>query len=161
MGLPKSIIKKYGISKKAWDIYRGEKTSSNSSKKRGTKIKKMARKRKSKKMYRAKTSGSQLKPMQILVGGGAYGAIRSYIDGAIKPFTSKIPLGTIADEAVLFAGAYLLNKNVKNKTIKSIAIAGMAVEASRIGEALRDGSAFNMSSNSSNVGAGLSFPTLG
>jgi len=47
-GLPKSIIKKYGISKKAWSVYRGKKTrKSNPRPKKARKVKRrMARRRK-------------------------------------------------------------------------------------------------------------------
>jgi len=119
------------------------------------KLNKMRKKRKSK-SYK---SGNGLKPMQILVGGGIYGAARRYLDAFVKPVTSKIPLGGIADEAGLFALMWVLNKNIKNKMVKQITIGGMAVEAARMGEAFSDGSAFSgISSN----GAGLSFnPTLG
>ena len=156
--LPKSIIKKYGISKKAWAVYRGHKTRKKTRKnlysvKRGIKQTMARRKRKT---YRKTTSG--LKPTQVLIGGGLYGAVRRYVDGWVKPITSKIPLGSIADEAVLFSVAYLLNKKMKDKTIKSVTMAGMAVEAARMGEAFSDGTAFRTSSNN---GAGVTFGTLG
>jgi len=146
--LPKSIIKKYGISKKAWAVFRGQSHST----KRTNKT--MAKKR----FGRRSTSG--LKPMQVLIGGGLYGAVRRYVDGWVKPISSKIPLGTIGDEAVLFAAAYFAHKYMRDKTAKSVAMAGMAVEAARMGEAFSDGSAFAMGSSPSN-GAGSTFGTLG
>lgn len=98
--------------------------------------------------------------MQVFVGGGMYGAVRRYLDGLVKPITARVPLGSIADEAALFGLGYLAHKNMRDKTIKQVAMAGMAVEAARIGEAISDGSAFAMS-NGSSGGAGVSFSTLG
>lgn len=148
-GLPKKYAK-MGF-KRGWAAFKRSRSSSNS-RKRTTK--KMAKRR----SIRRSTGG--LKPTQVLIGGGLYGAVRRYIDGWVKPITSKIPLGTIADEAALFVAAYFLHKNVRDKTAKSVAMAGMAVEAARIGEAISDGSAFAMNGNSN--GAGVSqFSTLG
>lgn len=107
---------------------------------------KMARKRKGFKKY-AKAAA---KPMAILLGGGLYGAGRAKISNALTPFTSKIPLGTIADEAVMFGLSYVLHSKVNNKIVKDITLAGMAVEAARIGEAVADGTAFSTSGASVN-----------
>lgn len=150
--LPKSIIKKHGISKKAWQVFRSRQKSRSKSVRRTNK---MAKKRRS---VRRRSTG--LKPMQVFVGGGMYGAVRRYLDGLVKPITARVPLGSIADEAALFGLGYLAHKNMRDKTIKQVAMAGMAVEAARIGEAISDGSAFAMS-NGSSGGAGVSFSTLG
>ena len=94
-------------------------------------------------------------PMSVLLGGGLYGAVRQKASNALMPITSKIPLGNIADEAVLFGLAYLVRKKVSNKIVKDMALAGMAVEAARIGEAVITGqvglSASSSSSTSSNT----------
>lgn len=113
--------------------------------------KKMAKKRKSKTYRRSVSTG--LKPAQVLIGGGIYGALREKASNALTPLTSKIPFGNIADEAVLFGIGYFANKKMKDKTIKSVAQAAMFIEAARIGEAIADGSAFGTSSN----GAGSNF----
>lgn len=158
--LPKSLIKKYGISKKAWQVYKNR--NKKKKKRKSPTIKSRSRKRTTKKMakkkrtYRRKSRG--LKPSQILIGGGIYGALRSYLDGAIKPLTSKIPLGTITDEAALFTLGYFAHKKFRDKTIKSAAMAAMSVEAARMGEAFRDGSAFGAVSSN---GAGTTFGTFG
>lgn len=118
----------------------------------------MPRRRKSRRSFRRMSSGG-LKPMQVLIGGGIYGAVRSKLSNLLAPITSKVPLGTIGDEAVLFVAAQQLGKRMRDKTIKSVASAAMAVEAARIGEAMIDGSAFGTSSNG---GAAVSgFQTLG
>jgi len=53
-GLPKSIIKKYGISKKAWAVFRGQKSSksSNPRPKKARKVKNVVRRRYSRKRKR-------------------------------------------------------------------------------------------------------------
>lgn len=103
-------------------------------------------------------SSGQLKPMQVLIGGGIYGAARAKISNLLAPLTNKVPLGTIADEATLFGLAYFVNKKMKDKTVKSVAQAAMAVESARMGEAAIEGGIFGNSSS----GAGLSgLPTLG
>lgn len=105
----------------------------------------------------SRTTGT-LRPMQVLIGGGIYGALRSKLSNLLAPVTSKVPLGTIGDEAVLFVAAQQLGKRMRDKTIKSVSNAAMAVEAARIGEALSDGSAFGASSSGAAVSG---FPTLG
>lgn len=146
--LPKSLIKKYGISKKAWSVFRGQ---SNSNKRR---TKQMAKKRKSGRRF----SSGGMKPVSILLGSGIYGAMRAKISNALMPITSKVPLGNISDESVLFLLGYFANRNLRDKTLKSVAQGAMFVEAARIGEAVVEGSAFG---NSSSNGAGSTFPTLG
>lgn len=59
--LPKSIIKKYGISKKAWAVFRGNKTK----KKTGSKVKYMARRTKARS---GKKSGGMGKVFTALIG---------------------------------------------------------------------------------------------
>lgn len=157
-------LKKGSAAAKAWGAkmrkLRGgsKKTSTNPYSRKRTN-KKMAKRKGT--YRRSRSSGSSVKPAQILIGGGLYGAVRRYIDGWVKPITSKIPLGTIADEVALFTAAYFLNKNVKDKTAKQVAQAGMVVEAARIGEALSDGSAFAGMGSSSNGAAVSQFSTLG
>lgn len=69
-GLPKSIIKKYGISKKAWAVYRGKKSKgSNPRPKKARKVKKMARRRYSRK--RSRRSGGMTIPLAPIIGLGA------------------------------------------------------------------------------------------
>jgi len=67
-GLPKSIIKKYGISKKAWAVFRGSKSSksSNPRPKKARKVKKVARRRRSR---RSRSMTIPLAPVAGLVVG--------------------------------------------------------------------------------------------
>jgi hypothetical protein len=68
-------------------------------------------------------------------------------------------LGGISDEVGLFVLHYFINKNVKNKLVKDVTFAGMAVEAARIGEAVISGSV--LSSSTSGVSSNNTFQTLG
>jgi len=69
-GLPKSIIKKYGISKKAWAVFRGQKSSksSNPRPKKARKVKKVARRR-SYSRKRRRSSRKMTIPMGLVSGG--------------------------------------------------------------------------------------------
>lgn len=66
-GLPKSIIKKYGISKKAWDVYRGRTRSNPRPSKKARKVRTTPRR------YRRKRRGkrSMTIPMATVAGIGA------------------------------------------------------------------------------------------
>lgn len=117
--------------------------------------KRMAKKRRTHSFKR----GSSVGAMAVLIGGGVYGAARSKLSDAIAPLTSKIPLGSIADEAALFGLGYLAARNIRNPLVKSVANACMVVEAARMGEAMITGTAFG---NASSNGAAVStFSTLG
>lgn len=151
-------FKKGSAAAKAWGA-RMKRLRNSSSTSRSTKRRtkqKMAKRRKT--TRRKSTSSSVMKPMAILLGGGIYGALRAKLSNLLSPVTSKVPLGDVADEAVLFAAGYFANKNFKDKTLKSVAQSAMVVEAARMGEAVSTGSIFGGSSSN---GAGMSFATLG
>jgi hypothetical protein len=85
---------------------------------------------------RARSSGSSENLM--LVGGAAalYGASRPYIEQAIAPFTSKIPIvGQYADEAVLGAAGFFAAKGKfgSNKYLKAAGKAVFIIECARVG----------------------------
>lgn len=65
-GLPKSIIKKYGISKKAWRVYRGQKSSKKSSKR---KVKKTAKRRKYSRKKKTRRKRSNKIPISVIAAG--------------------------------------------------------------------------------------------
>jgi len=104
----------------------------------------MARRRKSrtKTIYRnvkkkakkyGKKATSLKNPLQI--DAMIYGGLRAKVSNAISPFTSKIPLGDIADEV----GMGLMNWMIAKKTsgmIKNIALKGLVIENARVGEAI-------------------------
>jgi len=66
VGLPKSIIKKYGISKKAWEVFRGKKSKgSNPRPKKARKVKRKVAKRK-----RSRRRGGMTIPLAPIIGLG-------------------------------------------------------------------------------------------
>lgn len=131
-GLPKSIIKKYGVTKKAWSVFRGRK-----GQKRG--VTNMA---KGKKHSGRKNGGM----MSAMFGAALYGAARQYLSDKLAPLTSKIPLGGISDEVGLIGLAWLGKKFLGNRipVVSSVAKAGMLIEAARIGEAVATGQLGNL-----------------
>jgi len=134
--LPKSIIKKYGITKKAWSVFRGTKTKT---KKSGGK--KMAKKNK---------SGSKGGDTLLLQAGTAavYGAMRPKLEQWIQPLTSKIPFaGNYVDEVALGGLGYLIAKGkvpmLKGKTARAAGKAMLIIEAARVGSGISQGISLN------------------
>ena len=83
-GLPKSIIKKYGISKKAWAVFRGRKSSksSNPRPEKARKVKNVARRKYSRKRKRRSRGMTiPLAPVIGLIGPMAPRIIPSLIRG--------------------------------------------------------------------------------
>lgn len=139
MKLPKSIIKKYGISKKAWSVFRGEKKHSS----KGAKT--MAKKRHSKRSFGGKSGGMA----GVIIGGGVYGAGRTYLSNLVAPVTSQMPGGVLADNLVLGAICWFAAKKVRNPTIRNVAKAGLAIEAALAGQDLV-ANGFNLAPGASN-----------
>jgi len=136
MKLPKNIIKKYGISKKAWSIYRARKGKTRTASAGG----KVARRRKTTSKSRTRrVMSNQFTPA---VGAFLYGAIReATLAKVMDPILSRVPLpGTqYTDEIAMFAGSWALSKGKipflnKLKITRSIGRAGMIIEASRVGQ---------------------------
>jgi hypothetical protein len=135
-GLPRSIIKKYGVSKKAWAVFRGRKVRSKTrSTTKQTKVKsRMARRRKTVKHHARRGGmgilGSFIEPLAAM----GYGAIR-------QPVADKIPqiaaLGNYSDEVILGGGALALQLLVKKPIVKTITRPIVNVEFARAGEKLR------------------------
>jgi len=117
--LPKNIIAKYGISKKAWQVFR----STRGSKKTQTKTTKrtgatMARK------HKGKSKGSNMNDMIVMpVVGAAYGAIRQPVANMIPDF-----MGQYTDNAVLGLGSAAVAYFSKGAVRKS-ALTVLSIEA--------------------------------
>lgn len=133
--LPKSIIKKYGISKKAWAVYRGKKKTAGG--------RKVAKKRRT---SRRSKGGDTL----LLQAGASaiYGAFRPKVEQFINPVTSKIPFaGNYVDEVALGVAGYLLAKGkvpmLKNKTARATGRAMLIIESARIGSGISQGISLN------------------
>lgn len=117
--LPKSIIKKYGITKKAWSIFRG---------------KKMGKKRKRtgfKGFFKRKSGGGSVKiiqPNAIL-----YGAVRN-------PIASKMPqiamAGNYSDELAMGILSWAAAKYGGGGFIREAGMAGLTCENANVGAGL-------------------------
>ena len=123
------------------------------SKKRRKGVRKMVKRRTKRRSSTSKTSTKSLNA--LMIGAGLYGAGREFLSNLVSPFTSRFPLGTIGDEVALGLVSWQLAKRTKG-VLRDVGIAGLGVEAARIGVALSDGSAFAAtSSSSSGVGSNL------
>jgi len=91
--LPKSIIKKYGISKKAWEVFKGKKTTRVKAKYKKTKVYNMAKRKKySKKSFSKKSGFSFGNVFKILAGAAIAAAYEVFISPMIPltQFTKNI-----------------------------------------------------------------------
>jgi len=114
MKLSKAVIKKYGITKKAWSVMRGKKHKG---------VKHMAKK----KHFSNKTK--RMSVNKIVVAGLVYGGlVRPLIDKGVEMIGFKGKLGGYEDEIVGFGLGYAF-KNQKGM-IGDVANVAMAVEAS-------------------------------
>lgn len=80
----------------------------------------------------------------VAMGSALYGAVREDVSDMVGGFASNLPVignvvGTLGDEAVLGFAGYMMAKKLKNKNLRNIGFAAMAVESARIGQALRRG----------------------
>lgn len=150
-GLPRSIIKKYGVSKKAWAVFRGQKATS-----RGTP--KMARRKKSRSgRFRGRKGGKDSSLMMTMIAAGVYGAMRPKVEAFVSPYTAKMPIaGQYTDEVVLGTAGYLLAKGkmpfLKGSVARSAGKAILILESARVGSGISQG--ISPSSSGSNFDAG-------
>jgi hypothetical protein len=136
--LPKSLIKKYGISKKAWSVFRGQKKSTHSGG-----MSNMAKKgHKNKSMFGLGT-GSMIQPDAMV-----YGAARQFVANLIRPVTNMIPAGQYAEPVALGLVDWFVAKNTSG-FISDAAKKGLVVENAMIGSNLVGG--FGGSSGSSSI----------
>jgi hypothetical protein len=121
--LPKALIKKYGISKKAWSIYRASKSSRSS-----TRVTTMAKK--TQKRYNFQSKRSKL----MAVGGAIlYGFGRKYLSNVVQSYLPSFA-GQYTDEIVLGGlGLYFSNKP---GLVGSVATAAYLIEGASIGNQL-------------------------
>lgn len=67
-----------------------------------------------------------------------YGAARQYTSNLIAPVTSKIPIGSLADEVGMGVLDYLIAKHTSGM-ISNVARKGLVIENARVGEAIVQG----------------------
>lgn len=109
-GLPKSIIRRYGVTKKAWAVFRGSSSPNSTNKsKRGTRI--MARKKHHRSYGRGKGAMGGL--MAVAIGAAVYSGYKAFI-------APKIPLsGQTLTIAELIAG-FMLAKSSKGGMLSGV-----------------------------------------
>jgi len=120
----------------------------------------MAKRRKTRTVYkRAKMHYRRHKKtygiVATLAGAGIYGAFRARVSNYLSQWTSKIPLGNVADEVgmglLCILGKRFIGRRVPFS--KKIFDAGLAIEAARIGEAVATGQiGLGNSGNNNNYG---------
>lgn len=132
--LPKSIIKKYGISKKAWSVYRAKKTGGKMAKR-----KRASTKRKAPYRRKARSSGMS-KDLMHFGTATAYGFGRGYLNAGVRTLANKLGLGAVnvSDELLLLGTNYAIMKGYvpgikKIKIAKDIASRGFTIESAFVG----------------------------
>lgn len=139
VGLPRSIIKKYGVTKKAWSVFRSRSSSST----RAAKVTQVAR-RKGRRSSGGKKKSSGFKGAALttgaIVGAMAYGAGRQYVSDKLSNYVPNFA-GEWTDEVVMGMLSYFMAKGKiplldKIPYSKEIGKAGLAIEAARVGAAL-------------------------
>jgi hypothetical protein len=157
-GLPKSIIKKYGVSKKAWRVFRAQKSKRRAPKRKASVVrrtKKVARRRRTVKK-RARRAHSRMKSGLVydMAGGMAYGFGRDFVSSKLAPVTAKIPGGVYADNIMMGAVSWALAKGKipfanKLPLMRKIGRAGLIIESAMLGEDIRRGTNFGSGSTGS------------
>jgi len=156
-GLPKKYAK-MGF-KKGWAAFKRVKARLKNNRKgaRATTIRSKPRvrqvaRRKAKKTYRRSSKGTD--PKTVILPAMAYGGVREKISNMLRPVTSKIPLGDVADEVAMGALTYYGAKKGKGM-VKKIALAGFTIECARLGEAVSQGSLGTFMGGNSTSGNGV------
>lgn len=129
-GLPRALIKKYGVSKKAWSIFRASKGN------KTTGAKTMARKRFSRRAFKryARSGMNTGTTMGSLLLPFLYGAVRPTIANAVQPLTSKLPFGNYADEVGMGLLGFVASK-WGSGAVKNAGKTMLQIESYRVGEA--------------------------
>ena len=154
--LPKSIIKKYGISAKAWAVFKGRKKTKPLTTMAKRKRTRRVRSRSSfKRRARSRKSSGFGGVAGLVLGSAIYGGGREYASNMLQPLSSKLPFGQYSDEVALGAVSYALMKGKvpfvnKIPLSREIGKAGLTIEAARMGAGLMSGMIPTTSNNVSN-----------
>lgn len=164
-GLPKSLIKKYGVSKKAWAVFRKQKNKRRTvrSRKRVSRVSRTTktqrrsstmakrRRRKSKPMMSAGMKGALSK-----VGIVLYGGMRSKMSNALanSAVGRLIPATRVSDEIGMYGLAYVAGRLGGHKipVVNSMIRTAKTVELARIGEELFQGGLLSLGGSSQSSG---------
>jgi len=144
-GLPSSIVKKYGMTKKAWSVFR-----SSSSARRRVRGQGMARRRSNtastvRRRVRSFAAGRSGPASLTEIGfSGAYGYFRSDIVDFAAPLVNMIPAGDYSDNVALGLGAYAASYLLKptNPHVKMALRTVVLSEAFVAGAKMRRGASF-------------------
>jgi len=79
------------------------------------------------------STGSDFNITKTVFPAILYGGVRAKISQMLTPLTQSIPLGVIADEVALGAGAYFIGKRSKG-FVRSFLHDALIIESGRIGE---------------------------
>lgn len=152
-GLPSNIVKKYGIGKKAWAVYRSRGSG------RMRRSEGMARRRKSRassafrsvrRRVRSFTAGRSAPASLTEIGFfGAYGYFRQDVVGFAAPLVNMVPAGDYADNVTLGLGAYAAGYLLKptNPYVKEALRAVVLSEAFVAGSKMRRGASITTTSS--------------
>lgn len=145
--LPRSLIKKYGISKKAWSVFR----SSQSRGRKTAKVTTVARRRRFgraragvrrgfRKFRRASRSQGAI-DLYTIGGAMAYGAFRGDIDNAVTPKVAQYLPSSMAPYAsnIVLGGLAYLGAKKTSGIIQKVSKAALLIEAANAGAKLRGG----------------------
>jgi len=140
VGLPKRIIDKYGISKKAWSVFRSEKKQPRHEVR--TMARRLTRRRTISYARRARHrshGSSSGKPMDAVIGGGIYGLVRAPLAGIINPLASKLPLGAYSQSVGLGIAGWLACKYGGHGIVKKAGLAALTVESATVASGITSG----------------------
>lgn len=100
--------------------------------------KRMAKKKR--KSYKRSSSVFGINTAKAL-SAAIYGALRSKTSNILAPYTSKIPLGNVSDEAGMLIATTLAKKYLFKRagTMRDAMTAGQTIELARVGEAVVNG----------------------
>jgi hypothetical protein len=133
VGLPSRIIKKFGVTKKAWQVFRGEKSASRSVKR----ARRSSRKRTAS-IVKSSSGGKYMKvgKNNMMLSGAAsfgYGFVRGKAVQAASPYLSKVPGGKYADNVAFGILAYLAARKGKGmmRTVGKVVLNCEAFDAGR------------------------------
>lgn len=157
MKLPKNIIKRYGITRKAWQVFRG-------TKKNKPEVNILARKRRfgrrasarfiPRRFGRRSRGSKGSDGMSSMLWAFGYGAARGTVANFVRPYSSKLPIPGASDEVGLLLASWGLRKLMPgNSMVRNVTRAVNTIEAASLGNAIMTGRAgFSVGSNGGNGG---------
>ena len=142
--LTKAIIKKYGITKKAWAVARGSKKKVKVSRSKKVKTRSKNTMAKRKRSYKKSKSKGFKMPSGLggLIGAVGYGFIRERASEALAntAIVQRLPVTDFTDEGVMLAANWGMRKAGLGKipVVNSILRAQKTIELARVGQTFSD-----------------------